>query len=71
MVQDKIRALEENVSHLEDKLRRLVILLNHDAHPFIYLTIEEDWTKIQVSKIQALMDRVSDSIAKGKPMPHH
>jgi hypothetical protein len=57
MVQDKIRALEAKVSHLEDKLRRLVILLNHNEHPFIHLAVEEDWTEEQVGKIQALMDR--------------
>ncbi len=44
----------------------MVDVVDPERFPFMYLTIEQDWTKEQVNKIFDLMDEVHKSLSTSK-----
>jgi len=68
---EDVVVLEQRIVELEDKIRRLLGLVDPDRHPFTYLTLEMDVTKQQVGAIFNLMDEAHKSLSSKKPMEHH
>ena len=56
-------SLEKKLAHLEDKINRMIPLLDEEKDPFAYLSVVQDWTREQVDLIFSLMkeaEAVSD-----------
>jgi hypothetical protein len=66
----RLSNLEIQVKELEDKIRRLLLLVDHDKDPFVYLTLEMNLTRDQIMDIYALMDQTDKSLSSGNPMHH-
>ena len=57
-------SLEKKLAHLEDKINRMIPLLDEEKDPFAYLSVVQDWTREQVDLIFSLMEEVERSPTK-------
>jgi ABC-type phosphate transport system ATPase subunit len=70
-IENRIKGIEEKIRYLEERINMLIQIADMDKRPFTFLALEYGLTKEKIDKIHDLMDRVSDSIQKGKPMHHN